>query len=683
MLSLSATKVLFIMVVAVLFLLVSVYDSWSDSISLQYVGSDVHSQPITHKHTPRHDKWIVTTSIASDVANVSGWKIIVLQHTKETMEHCRFPWCSGRGTDHFNTPQAGSETWTRRRLQAYTYAISHDAKVIGVVRHLDSHMLHVLRRMAAHQSQTGIVLKTNQTFVDPSVSKKDMMSAATAEREFTMFDYYIETRVRPLILSGPFGCVKNGICPDKRTYFHSSSQHPPVFLPRNTFTSLSSEMTVFRYDAFWALPLLDVDIGDLIVQRFVWELDGMVGIHPVPVSSLRNQRRFVMRRMWIADLLRSWKCTVNSDLLYCLGNVINRIGSERLVPLKNVVWLTEWISELRKNSYDIPARQFRQRTLNRATTIGLLKTPLANSLFNKFAYRYLKELCPGADIRFPLKIIDDIALIITFNVPRFYKNIQSLEAMYRPYFPNIIYCGPKLKAFKKFVSNFTTGHFLYVEAFKRGWYYMYECTVEAMKLNLDVKGFLQIGDDTLINPWNLYSQPRDKIWLLNSFRRANASLDELKPRWGWWSKVKPRIQAVLNEIRNIAEHGSERGLEYRFLQNFQNISRNFTNLFIQTCDFMYTPATFKDNFTSMANLLLKHKVMIEIGFANIALGLQRWQNIHFVTDGGLWGNRDKYISMYNPKRVFLHPFKVQTYLKTVPGRHFFCNTYLNRTLRPP
>ncbi|XP_046546384.1 uncharacterized protein LOC124256431 [Haliotis rubra] len=682
MLSLSDTKVLFVSVVVVLFLLVSVYDSWSDSISLQYVGSDHHQQHITYHHIDRHKKWIVTSSISSDVTAVSGWKVILLPNTKETMEHCRFTWCSELSRDGFNTPQMTLKSW---KMKGCIYAISHGAKVISVIRHLDTHVLHVLQRMAAHQPQTGIVLKTNKTFLDPFISKCNVTSEEP-EKEYALFDYYIDTRVHPLILSNQVVCVKNSIRQDKLNYFRTDSRQPPVFLPRNTFTSLGSEITVFRYDAFWALALTEVDFGDLITQRFVWEIDGMVGIYPFHESPIRNQQIFE-RRTLIAALLRTWQCTKNSDLLDCLGNVINRIGSEQLIDFRDVLWLTEWISELRNTSYQIPHRQFQESKPNRSTTVGLIKIPQTNSsvgLFNKFAYSYLKDLCPETDIRFPHASIDDIALIITFNVPRFYKNIQSLEVMYRPYFPNIIYCGPKLKAFKEFVSNFTTGNFIYVEAFKRGWYYMYECTVEAMKLNMDVKGFLQIGDDTLINPWNLYSQPREKIWLLKSFRRANASLDELKPRWGWWRKVKPRIQAVFNEIRDTAEHGTKAGLEYRFLRNFQNVSRNFTNLFIQTCDFIYVPAILKANFTIMANLLLKHKVMIEIGFANIAFGLQRWRVIHFVKDVGLWDNRDRYIEMYSPKGVFLHPFKLQTYLKTGPGRYyFFCNTYLNSTLRPP
>ncbi|XP_067662712.1 uncharacterized protein [Haliotis asinina] len=675
MLSLSDTKVLFLAVVAVLFLLVSLYDNWSDNISLQYVGSDHHEQPSTRQHVDRYDKWIVTSSISADVTAVSGWKVILLPSTKETTEHCRFTWCSELSGDSFNTPLM---TW---KMKGYIYAISHGAKTISVVRRLDPYVLQMLQRIAAYQPRTGIVLKTNKTFLDPFMSKYNV-TTEEPEQEYALFDYYIDTHVHPLILSNQAMSVENGISQEKLNYFPTAGSQPPVFLPRNTFTSLSSEITVFRYDAFWALALTEIDFGDLVTQRFVWEIDGMVGIYSFAESSIRYQQR-LERRTWIAALLKSWQCAVNSDLLDCFGNVINRLGSEQLIEFSDVLRLREWISELRKTIFQIPQRQFHERKLNRSTTVGLIKIPQTKNPFNKFAYSFLKNLCPETDITFPHESIEDVALIITFNVPRFYKNIQSLEVMYRPYFPNIIYCGPKLKAFKEFVSNFTTGNYIYVEAFKRGWYYMYECTVEAMKLNIDVKGFLQIGDDTLVNPWNLYSQPREKIWLLKSFRRANASLDELKPRWGWWRKVKPRIQAVLNEMRDIAEHRPKRGFEYRFLQNFQNVSRNFTNLFIQTCDFIYMPTILKDNFTIMANLLLKHKVMIEIGFANIAFGLRRWRDIHFVKDVGLWDNRDRYIAMYSPGEVFLHPFKLQTYLETVPGRYFFCNTYLNSALRPP
>ncbi len=211
---------------------------------------------------------------------------------------------------------------------------------------------------------------------------------------------------------------------------------------------------------------------------------------------------------------------------------------------------------------------------------------------------------------------------------------------------------------------------------------MFECTVEALKMNLNVRGFLQIGDDTLLNPWRLEDMPRDKIWLHSGIASLDTSdsQEKLNQKWVWWKDGKIHLQNLLKEIITEAKYHLDDDLEARFLENFKNSSKNFTRFYVHGCDLMYMPTILKDDFIKLATMLIKHKVMLEIGFANIALGVQRWVDIHFVENGNLWNDRPRNKEVYRRDMLFLHPFKIKEELMEngKKGVNFFCNTYMKR-----
>ncbi|XP_048245062.1 probable glycosyltransferase STELLO1 isoform X1 [Haliotis rufescens] len=674
-------KKLFLCPLAIMVVLMVYQYRWQNSSWTYFGGDPMHLQSLPeYRNKRQHDKWLIASSFTGDdVIKIPGWRVLLLVNTSLSQSVCRRPWCITLSSTHPHLPADIVVDDLFHKKQAYLYAISNGAKHMCVIRHLNTCGLEMLKRMSDNIPQTGLVLMRNETVFDPHVLFKPPSNEAMS----SLNEFYIDESVNPLVMS-----VFNPLLPEmnmggqckRPVYFESIKQHAPIFLQVNTFASLSSDVLAFHYDAFWALPLLDVDKGDFIIQRVLWYLNGRVGIYPFPVPS-QSRIAHTTSSNCLVDFLHSWDCTGNLNVLECLAEVVKLLKDNQLLSSYEAFLVIEWLAQLRSIQYIIPKRIPQQRSLDlKKTTLGIIATPINSTSMTDTYHTRLRAVCPKTDIKFSDNT-NDIALIISFNQPLLYANIPLLEAMYRPYFNNIIFCGPEIKNFTSYVQNATTGYFIYMELFKRDWHYMYECIIEAMKLNVDVKGFLQIGDDTLINPWNIDTLPRDKIWLHTGGRRENVSQKDINPMWIWWKDGKPRILAVIDDIRNMSLLNSTRSFANRFLHNYMNNSNNFTTLTIQGCDFMYVPASFKDNFTLVANLLLKHDVMVEIGFANVAYGLQMWKDIHFVKDGSLWHNREQYTKYYNTRDIFLHPFKLRYDLSEEVGRQFFCGTYLNASAR--
>ncbi|XP_067660324.1 uncharacterized protein [Haliotis asinina] len=621
-----------------------------------------------------HDKWLILSTAAEvNDTRVAGWRVFLLESTTKSKSVCRLPWCVTMNTISRSEEDANDVN------KAYIYAISHGASIVCLLHHLTTLVLDTLKRMTDDLPRSGLVLMTNKTFFEPTITGNNSHSLLKEKSPFNAF--YIEDHVNPLMLSAfyPQMFRRSTDSPQEQaTYSMSINSQPPIFLPFKTFTFLSSDLMVFQYGALWALPLMGINNGDLIAQRVLWDIGGRAGIYPLSVQQESVTLNTTCSKALI-DLLKYWQCKVDLDALQCLSDLVTLMNEHQLVTLRDKHLVDRWVSDLRSIHYHLPKRSTQQNIIHfkKDLTAGILPTQTDSTFVRKEAKAILGKVCPKTNIIFPDICMYDIALIISFNEPSLYANIPLLQAIYRPYFHNIIFCGPNIKEFTSHVQNTIPGYFIYMELLKRGWYYMYECLIEAMKLNVDVKGFLQIGDDTLINPWNIYTLPRDKIWLHTGGRRANVSDKELTPTWVWWKEGKPRMLAVIDEIRNMSLRESPKSLPYRFLHNFQYASHNFTNLFIQGCDFMYVPTSFKENFTFVANLLLEHNVMVEIGFANIVYGLQTLTGIHIVKDGSLWDNRDKYRDIYDTKDIFLHPFKLKSDLSNESGKSFFCHTYLN------
>ncbi|XP_067661042.1 uncharacterized protein [Haliotis asinina] len=284
----SRTEKGIILSTSALVLLVLVYQLyWTDFSKLPHVwfqqtspseDSNGDTPNNVSRNVPAaHDKWLILSTVAEvNDTRVAGWRVFSLESTTKSKSVCRLPWC---------VTISRSEEDANDINKAYIYAISHGAKIVCLLHHLTTLWLDALKRMTDDLPRSGLVLMTNKTFFEPTITGNNSYSLLKEKSLFNVF--YIEDHVNPLMLSVFYPQMFRGSRDspqEQATYSMSISEQPPIFLPFKTFTFLSSDLMVFQYGALWALPLMDINNGDLIAQRVLWDIGGRAGIYPLSVQ---------------------------------------------------------------------------------------------------------------------------------------------------------------------------------------------------------------------------------------------------------------------------------------------------------------------------------------------------------------------------------------------------------------
>ncbi|KAK3762857.1 hypothetical protein RRG08_027638 [Elysia crispata] len=311
----------------------------------------------------------------------------------------------------------------------------------------------------------------------------------------------------------------------------------------------------------------------------------------------------------------------------------------------------------------------------------------------------------------------DIALVVTVNYEFLYKTIAHVEFVHRQSFRFILYCGPNMTAFNSFVKQHGgLDHVTFIDggwSGSNGWHTIYRCLTLVMKMRLPVKGYLQVGEDVLINSKNLASQPRDKVMILKYYSKRNLSVVEETENWYHWNKPWGR-EALINlmaQLRTSAKFASSstdartifgddvyglsneefrspvpgrtsRDLKRATSRFLENYSANIGSLDIvihRATDFFFVPETWREDYIILAEIFQYTGVIIEFAFPMLHLGMIRKENANYVRGASLWREeRSAPWKFYHENLAFLHPFKSMKNLETHEGREFFCDNFLER-----
>ncbi|XP_046335145.2 uncharacterized protein LOC124117363 [Haliotis rufescens] len=562
-----------------------------------------------------------------------------------------------------------------KRLLGYLYAVSKGANVI-YTKYIYNRKEHTPNRTLT----IGNTYTVMEVFLDREVTS-DMKQAWTKGQSDLVpwFMYHKYT------LLCPESCVQASSLNTggKRT-------HNPI-----GFTMLYSSIASYKYSTFWGLLFHSLygALGKILIQRLLSEIRGGDTI-PRDYTDLlfteapwKHEENMKARNYsWedltnLRDTLLKWKCDNTKSFFGCVRDIANTLVHGPLWAVSDVELVHAWLSDLESVGYSEPLRSLPAEGIN---TAGSNLTQRTHSSRRPGQISF-SEQCPDVVLTNADPIIKDIGLIIAFNEATFYYNIPLLESMYRGYFKHIVYCGPEIGSFTHHASRGSDiVHLVFIEAYSKGWYFYYECLMLAMQLNLDVNGFIQIGDDTLLNPWNVVDLPRNTIWLHKGMDKLNLSLDEIEPEWQWWTDEygKPAILETFNDINSLGASGEADDIFLSYIQTFERNSENYKYVFRQGCDFIYLPMIFKRQYIQIASVFLKHEVMVELAHANIVMGLQPSADILKVEDGSLWMRDQRTFSVffYNKTKLFLHPFKLGTVEKHTTT-YFFCNVYFRESER--
>ncbi|KAK3795428.1 hypothetical protein RRG08_064252 [Elysia crispata] len=311
----------------------------------------------------------------------------------------------------------------------------------------------------------------------------------------------------------------------------------------------------------------------------------------------------------------------------------------------------------------------------------------------------------------------DIALVVTVNYESLYKTRAYAEFVHRQSFRFILYCGPNMSAFTKFVKRHGgLDHVTFLDggwSGRHGWHTIYRCLTLAMKMRLPVKGYLQVGDDVLVNSKNLSSQPRDKVMIRDSYSKRNLTVVEETENWFHWNKPWGReaLIKLFTQLRTSAKfapsssvartmfgddvHGlsseefqspvpgrTSRDVKRATSRFLENYSANIGSLDIvihRATDFFFVPESWREDYIILAEIFQYTGVFLEFAFPMLHLGMTRKENVNYVHGVSLWREeRNAPWKFYHEDLAFLHPFKSMKDLETKEGLEFFCGSFLER-----
>ena len=187
----------------------------------------------------------------------------------------------------------------------------------------------------------------------------------------------------------------------------------------------------------------------------------------------------------------------------------------------------------------------------------------------------------------------DVLLVINFNHPH-YDNIEFLEAIYSPVFPNILFYGevPDSRVIAMAHDHGRFSHNVLKDA-------MIRCP--------DFKGYLYIQDDCFVSYWNLVDFDKDKIWFTNI---VPASIQNYEINWFHWNTAYG-IGAVIHSYNNLP-------VFHKNIIN-KNLGENFVAF--EAVDFVYVPGRLSQGYVDICDLFINPLVFVELAIPTMLCAL--------------------------------------------------------------
>ncbi|XP_078384463.1 uncharacterized protein LOC144666900 isoform X1 [Oculina patagonica] len=251
----------------------------------------------------------------------------------------------------------------------------------------------------------------------------------------------------------------------------------------------------------------------------------------------------------------------------------------------------------------------------------------------------------------------DILLVIVYNYP-FYDSIPHLVALYKPAFPNLLFCGPPDEVVHPDILtiNIIKGRL------------GYECLGRAIQEHPGHEGYFYISDDVILKYWNFPNFDRDKFWESRRPFTSPAS-GPASNGWYWWN-----TRYGLSNCRRALEDVAKTTLKEKKLNGAHLLNTLLKNgngkllCFGGRSDVLYVPQKHAKVFSILSETFYKQQVFLEIAAPTIYRLLERNENIALLPGYYIPGKvGDPRVSdsrffwhLYFPHNEFhfIHPFKL-------------------------
>ncbi|ESO85050.1 hypothetical protein LOTGIDRAFT_235923 [Lottia gigantea] len=473
-------------------------------------------------------------------------------------------------------------------------------------------------------------------------------------------------------------------------------QAPPIILPKDYYHPFSLKGTLYFYDTFWALAPVDMQyytVWSMMIEKLLEELASEVGfMAPRKARSLvRYEQMNTQKILEITTVLNQWICLPGAPFFKCIELLSYHMTTAGQFPDEASGMIKNFIKTLTRVGYKEPARVFPNLPrpfvppLNQIIYWPAARVDRSLSKMNMS----IAPMCVGGTGTCQevgrtnggkIPTYDNLLLVVVFNRPGHYGVVDYLERMYRPFFPQMIYCGHDMNNFLS-IYNLLNKKLSFIEVDFNLGQYGYECLQKAMQMNFDVDGYIHLSDDVLLNVWNVAELPKDKLWFQKNMRIAHFIMHVVPdiwkhPHWGPWTTVYGRTaaKAAIASLINLS-YLETRAKEFMFMLS-TNVG-GFDRVYYEASDIFYVPKRFAQDFIYFASVFDAAHVHLEIAVPTIFNGLDLNENIVTMNGSYLWyQDRNLYQLKYNYKDIYMHSMKLAPCIADATCQKFICQRYI-------
>ncbi|ELU17568.1 hypothetical protein CAPTEDRAFT_210933, partial [Capitella teleta] len=585
---------------------------------------------------------------------------------------------------------------------AYLQAVKENADVIYLPDpNLDLRELSMPSIAPPHSSFQGLTyIPENGHYFDPNVHFGCNISSAYLPSEQSTIYKLCTFPQSPVIqtpaIVGPLQLVIAQDFSDallQENIRYCDSYAPPVLLHPGTFAPMHFHNSAFLYDAFWALPFqFELSIWDNLQWSFILQrLIGLTGSNNktnsvlVHIQDVQDELppAIAIKTESVRVKLLEFQCNVDS-FVDCASNLLSDLSNEKFIEKSTVESFLNWLKMLQRIGYRFPSiihqglsssMDCSEETIEfhpiNFSTAMITKPYLPKPMFPVANLDFISQLyhstCDSVKMPFvnnidfarPLVQYSEILLLVIFNGP-VYAALPYVEALYRSFFPNIVYCGPGhpnyniLQNLKQLKISFISYHKSpkgHVEGA-----FNYECLSIAIKMNYNVQGYLTIADDMVLFPSSIKNHTNhfDSVWFLPKGK------SELLKSPGYGSAVaeyatSPQISGL--KFLNGAERRPNGG----------------------NADVFYIPKRLASPFSQLADIFFDFQVFLEIAVPTIIQCLEFPDEFQTLKGLGLWKqDRTSPWIYFTPQDMvgmnFMHPTKWKSLsFGAKNNTEFYCN----------
>lgn len=457
---------------------------------------------------------------------------------------------------------------------------------------------------------------------------------------------------------------------------------PIVIQSQKEALPLILENTLYRKEAFWAIPLAkcvdEMDIWSYIIQRIISHHNYLYQIHDM--YFMGPEYKFVNSSKIQSIIGRNLDDIGLGEKYVGLTSVLHNFAESHNNRSEWVQWQMAWIE-----------------SINKSETVGVKSPP--NCLNNKvilrpwktfgdtFKYPILRKkygiLCshfPSADrvdIRRPGIQYSDMALIVLYNYA-VDRVMPVVEILYGPFFPIILHCSPRSKNPRDFEK---IKDFSFIEYFT-GKNLNYQCVYLASLLRFPVKGFLFMADDITLTTPDIQFFPPDKCWTYSGIsacdtkNRGNLYRGlsfKTCARWLFVTKRFRKMQRALKQFPASSHFPIFKKCAKNLNSLIQFHSPHHIEVYLMgISDIYYIPEKMMHDAVQMINFFLKYEVHLEIAVPTALYCISGKASLVGIPGAVLWEKARDNVTYYLQKLIaghgsFIHPIKWSRLLKNDNG----------------